>query len=155
VTWHPTAGIVKWAQTSIARQRLAKYFPERYENKGPLMGNMFGCHDIASVSGKTHSWNTVMETLEVVWSIFEIQTASESSRGLGTEDGLVKQTLNNSFRVCYTVLNSNPQRVIITCTYDLCICNKSIYQSIPFYNVLIHVTILTLKLRPTEWHNFN
>jgi hypothetical protein len=52
----------------IARQRLAKHFPERYavnKNRRPVLGNGFGYHGITSVSDVT----TILETSRAVISI--------------------------------------------------------------------------------------
>jgi hypothetical protein len=55
-----------------ARQRLAKYVPQRYavnENRRPLLDNVFGYHGITGVSDTTQTWNTVAEPLGLVSSV--------------------------------------------------------------------------------------
>jgi hypothetical protein len=140
VTWRLKAGIVKSADMSIAKQRLAKHVPERYENTRLFLGSGFGCRGITSVPGTTHSWTQKWNHLRR-WSIFGLREVSsvrdsgsqgefekESYRGLRIKDGLVSRCWRINF-VCYSY--SNPQSVRITCTYDLWVSNKLIRQSEP------------------------
>jgi hypothetical protein len=62
VTWRLKAGIVKSAEESIAKQRIAKRVPERYENTRPLPGSVFGHHGITGVSGTMQTWTAEWNT---------------------------------------------------------------------------------------------
>jgi hypothetical protein len=78
----------------------------------------------------------------------QISRERESSRGLRIEAGLVSRGWRINF-VCYSY--SNPQSVIIACTYDLWASSKSIHESKPRLEVTNTRDNIKMYLRETDW----